>query len=288
MWYAGFQPGGFPASKNTNPHGGSVMFRSVFWVISLVFIFLAHPVFAQDVPGTVVRFSVGPRIYHHEYTEPGIMENQGYFTGVAYNLTYEKSVVVSLDGFLSYGQVDYTSGASGSIDDKDNFCADTRLLLGYAVVNDGRMKLTPYAGIAYRYLSDEGQGRYSTTGNWAYDRESTYIYSPVGVVFSIPLHNGWTFVPSAEYDIFWAGTQKSHLGYQPGYEDFENDQTGGYGLRAVLAFEKQMTRFSLGWELFYRYWDIDRSEIYRDSWGRNWVEPANETTEIGVGVSFRF
>lgn len=265
------------------------MFRSLLCSVSLALVLLSGSVYAETAPGqSNFRFSIGPQLYHHEYTEPGLMKQDGFFSGVAYNITYEKGIMLSLDGVLAYGQVDYSSTSTGSMDDKDNYCSDIRFLVGYTTYKSGKVKMTPYAGIAYRYLFDEGQNRYTTTGHFAYDRESNYIYSPLGFKFDIAMGNGWSFLPLAEFDIFWAGTQKSDLGYQAGYEDFETDQDSGHGFRASLGFIKQIKRFAFGFELFYRYWDIDRSDVYRDSWGRNWVEPANDTTEIGVGATFRF
>jgi len=55
-----------------------------------------------------------------------------------------------------------------------------------------------------------------------------------------------------------------------------------------MGFERQMPKVTLCLVFFYRYWHIDRSDITRDRWGQRWVEPENETREIGATVLFRF
>lgn len=265
------------------------MTRLVLKWMALVFLLMAAPLSAAESSSDkVIGFTVTPQIYHHVYSEPGVMENRGWFAGLGYALTYEDRIFASLEGIAAYGNVDYSSPASGSIDDKDNICADTRLLLGYAVYDNGQLTLIPYAGIAFRYLRDDMAGRVSTAGDSGYLRESNYLYSPVGLRLSYAFENGWIVSPYAEYDYFWSGKQKSHLGSIAGYEDVENDQNDGHGFRAALSLERQMKRFILGLEVFFRFWDIDRSEIDRDSQGRGWREPANETREIGAGLRFRF
>ena len=73
-----------------------------------------------------------------------------------------------------------------------------------------------------------------------------------------------------------------------GYEDITNDQESGYGWRAALALTKKTRTIGYGIELFYRYWDIDDSEVTRDSFGRYWIEPDNETSEVGLNLSILF
>jgi len=178
-------------------------------IIAVVFALVTGccPAFAGQV-----SFSIGPQVYHHKYTEPGLMENKGYFAGAAYDLTWEDTFFISLNGGLFWGQADYTSVSTGSLDGKKNLCADTRLLIGVPLFSGKRATLKPFAGIAYRYLSDDGENQYTSTGNWSYLRQSNYIYSPLGLRAFVPLDNGWIFQPSAEYDFFWKGIQKSHLG----------------------------------------------------------------------------
>ncbi|MFH2058893.1 MAG: hypothetical protein ABIJ59_08325 [Pseudomonadota bacterium] len=241
-----------------------------------------------EQPEKPFNVNVGFTTYHHEYEEPGIMQNKGFFYGIAYSAMYEKSILLGVEGLISYGQVDYSSNSSGESDDIDDICLETRALVGYAVLNDTRVKITPFTGIAYRFLQDDSSNELTTTNNIGYLRESNYVYSPFGIKIDMPLNDGWHLKPAFEYDLFWFGEQESYLGYVAGYEDITNDQESGYGWRASLALTKKTRAVGYGVELFYRYWDIDDSEITRDRFGRSWIEPDNETSEIGLNLSILF
>ncbi|MCG8634676.1 MAG: hypothetical protein MI863_12665 [Desulfobacterales bacterium] len=232
--------------------------------------------------------NIGLQTYHHDYEEPGVMEQDGMFLGVSYSIGYEKDWLLKLEGHFAAGEVDYSSTSTGSMNDKDNFNAEARGIVGYSIYNKGKLKIIPYTGAAFRLLQDDSQNRQTTTGHWGYDRESQYFYSPIGIAATYRLKNGWRLKPELEYDLFWFGEQKSDLGYLAGYEDIENDQDSGYGVRLSLAIEKEFRKFSIMVKPFYRYWDIDESDKTTDSNGRTFVEPANETVEYGVDISFFF
>ncbi|MBU1341327.1 MAG: autotransporter domain-containing protein [Proteobacteria bacterium] len=232
--------------------------------------------------------SIGAQTYYYEYEEPGVMKNEGWFYGIAYSVSYEEDVLIKLDGAVAFGWVDYTSTSSGSSDDIKDIMADTRGILGYSIYNNENTKITPFIGLGYRFLEDDSSNELTTTNNIGYLRESKYWYSPIGVSIEFKLGNGWTIIPEAEYDFFWSGEQKSYLGYLAGYEDIVNEQEEGYGYRFSLAFEKKTDMRSYGFGIFYRYWNIDDSDITIDRWGRGWIEPKNDTSEFGLSVTIIF
>lgn len=88
---------------------------------------------------------------------------------------------------------------------------------------------------------------------FGYERESTYIYSPIGIEAIYVLGNRWSIGVVGEYDYFWEGTQKSNMGWQPGYYDIENDQEKGYGLRCSVEFKKKGEKINYAIEPFVRY-----------------------------------
>lgn len=232
---------------------------------------------------------IGLETYYHEYKEPGIMKNDGLFYGLTYYLAYEKEALIRLEGLVSYGQVDYSSTSTGESDDIDDFCVDTRVVVGHTVYDDKRAKVTPFIGFGYRFLQDDSESRLTTTGNIGYLRESNYYYSPIGLKILVRYDNGWSLAPEVEYDYFWSGEQESELGYLPGYEDVKNDQEDGYGYRASLTLSKDRGHgMGCSFKIFYRYWDIDDSEVTVDRFSNSWIEPKNETVEYGLNISLSF
>lgn len=251
-------------------------------------LFLTTAVCQASPAQTPFHGSIGVGTYYHEYKEPGIMKNDGFFYALNYSLMYEKKLVLGIEGTIAYGQVDYSSTSSGESSDIDDVMVETRGIIGFVASQTAKTKIIPYTGFAYRFLQDDSENKLTSTNHLGYLRESNYYYSPIGIKIDMALDNGWHFKPTLEYDIFWFGEQESFLGYVAGYEDIKNDQEDGYGWRASIAFTKKAKTFEYGVELFYRFWDIDDSEVTRDSFNRNWIEPDNETTEFGINLSLLF
>jgi len=226
----------------------------------------------------------GLEIYHTKYTEPNVMKNSGMMYGVTGAYTWRcKPIVPRFEARLAFGEVDYTSHIAGTLDGIPDTAFETRGLLGH----DFPVKtttLTPYAGLAYRYLRDDSSGKVTSKSFYGYNREANYIYSPIGVATATPMGRGWTFGATAEYDLFWFGKQFSHLSdVSPSLPDVTNDQNDGFGWRGSLRFVKQFRRNSLVIEPFVRYWHIFTSEV---SFGG--IEPDNQTVEAGIDVGVTF
>ncbi|MDD4910203.1 MAG: hypothetical protein PHR44_05940 [Candidatus Omnitrophica bacterium] len=240
------------------------------------------------------KMELGTEISHITYEEPGVMEEKGVFYGVAGSYTYRdalslpvsnvSSYMLKVEGRFAAGEVDYTSSSSGSIDDIDDYLWEARGLAGYDFSSSYTTSvITPYTGIGYRYLNDDGAGKISTTGGAFYERESNYLYSPIGIEIAAKLEDGWSIGGLFEYDYFWWGKQKSHMGILPGYYDIENDQEKGYGLRGSLKLKREGKIVDFIIEPFIRYWDIKDSEVTIDPDGDGWIEPENNSTEYGLG-----
>ncbi len=134
--------------------------------------------------------------------------------------------------------------------------------------------------------------RTSSTGSEkGYLRESNYYYSPIGIEAVNVFDNGWSAGAIIEYDYFWKGKQKSNFSTAvAGYNDVENDQNSGYGLRGSIMIKKQTARLFFAIEPFIRYWNIDQSEIQNLTFRmyETVLEPKNESTEIGVKFTIGF
>jgi len=233
--------------------------------------------------------SIGIQTYYFEYEEPGIMDQEGYYTGLSYQYGYKKPKwYLKMDGMIAAGRVDYDSATTGSLDGERNITFEIRGLYGYTVLEKSATKITPFLGMGYHFLENKSERKLTTTGHAGYDRESHYIYIPVGVTIDFTMKNGWHFVPEAEYDFFLTGQQDSRTGYLAGYTDVSNTQDKGYGYRFSLGFSKQMKKFELMLRFFFRYWDIEDSDVTIDPFGRGWIEPQNSTHEFGFECSFNF
>lgn len=264
------------------------------------------------------NWEAGPEVFYFKYKEPGLMQNAGMMYGLMGSYTYHSGVMLRGEGRYAYGKVDYSSVDTGDTDNDDNYILEFRGLLGYdfPFVSEnysyvcpslGDSVITPYIGIAYRYLNNDSTGKQTTTGHWGYERESNYFYSPIGIEALTAFDNGWRVGAKFEYDLFWNGRQISHLGDVTDYdstwgyytfaaEDVKNDQDKGYGLRGSLRLEKESEEFDFIIEPFIRYWNIKKSdEVTRTTISSNgWLlsevgyEPKNTTLEYGCKFALKF
>ena len=260
---------------------------------------------SQPAPDRALRstaFDIGPEIYSFKYEEPGVMEEEGMFYGVRLGYTSRDWVPSSPkdplpgggmmfrgEARFAYGQVDYDGSAQNlqtgqrtplKINNINDFAMEARLLLGADLLGD-EMLHTLYAGIGYRYLYDD-----LSCHSAGYLRESNYVYAPLGYRFDSSQQFGWSLGFCAEYDVFIAGIQRTHLS-DIGFIDVDNQQNSGYGYRASvnLQYKSKDTVFVI--EPFFRYWDIDKSKTERILGATFW-EPANETEEYGIQFFWLF
>jgi len=251
------------------------------------------PVEVSPVPDRLLRrivYNIGPELYSFEYEEPGYMKEEGMFYGVAFGATYrewipespeqalaDNKMMVRAEGRFAFGQVDYDGalmdGTPFTINDIDDFAFEGRLLLGADWLDINTLR-TLYAGVGYRYLNDD-----TSSNPNGYERESNYYYIPIGYEIDTNLRAGWSWVARVEYDYLLWGLQRNHI-----YPVVENRQSSGYGYRASIKLQKKSKDLVFVIEPFFRYWDIDESEVEFGSV----FEPANETTEYGIQLIWMF
>ncbi len=230
---------------------------------------------------------IGPEVYYFKYKEPSVMEDTGMFYGLTFGFTsrdwlpafpeeqpWESKWMGRVEGRFAYGRVDYDGalmdGTPYTVGGIDDFVWELRLLLGPDFPNHNSM-ITPFTGIAYRYLNDDTS--FDPAG---YERESNYLYIPLGLETLAQLNQGWFWGASVEFDFFLWGKQTSHLS-DVGSSDVDNRQNNGYGARASVKLQKKGDKADLIIEPFIRYWDIGQSEVEMGV-----VEPKNYTVEAGI------
>jgi hypothetical protein len=232
-------------------------------------------------------------MYHFVYKEKSIaVKTQGTFIGLRGSYTYHTDThwMFRAEGAAAWGDTDYSSGSTGSIDNIQDGEYEARFLAGYDFIDDYNRMYTVYSGFGWRRLDDDGGGTISTTGAHGYDRQANYYYLPLGIEGAETFENGWTIGGTFEGDFIISGTQKSDLSTAfSTYSDVSNDQNEGWGLRGSLKFLKNTPNYDFLIEPFFRLWRVDTSETstvtvsgVAAGYG---IEPKNETTEYGLNLS---
>jgi len=261
--------------------------------------------------GMIGSLEMGVEAFEYTYEEPDLMDLKGYTYGLFARYTrrlYRNNPLhswrdifgngnginyVQVEGRGSWGSLDYTSNGTGTHDDENHYAAEIRGLLGYDIPVGREIIFTPFVGFGYRYLLDDSGGETTSTGHLTYDRESQYLYVPLGIEATKYFGQSWSLAGNVEYDFFIRGTQKSHLedsGYD--YETLENDQHDGQGFRGSVKLTKNTRFVDFFLEPFYRYWHIEDSDVSTISYSGIPVgyglEPENDTHEYGVRLGLQY
>jgi len=237
-------------------------------------------------------WKTGTEISYIEYEEPGLMKNKGMMYGIVGSYAYHGPFMFKAEGKFACGQVDYEGGTWDgtplTIKNIPDYMLEVRALLGSDYVIKAHT-ITPYSGVGYRWLNDNSQEK-SASG---YKRTSNYLYIPIGLEYVVNLGNGWFLGASGEYDLFVRGKQISSLGdVDPGFNNIENEQKKGYGVRGSVSVEKRGGKVGFAVEPYIRYWNIsDADEEIMTYYGipTGYVfEPKNISTEIGCKLAVTF
>ncbi|MCK4851298.1 MAG: hypothetical protein KAT11_08105, partial [Phycisphaerae bacterium] len=180
----------------------------------------AYPAIARDLKK--LTWEVGPEAYYFKYKEEGIMEEEGMFYGAHLGFTLRNWLPTSPEqsaeamdiafykwmlrgeARFAFGEVDYDGGINGApltINNIDDRTFEGRLLVGPDFVTENTI-FTLYTGIGYRYLHDEFMAdAWPTEYSGGYERESQYLYLPLGAQMTSQLGGGWSWGLSAELDV---------------------------------------------------------------------------------------
>ncbi len=260
----------------------------------------------EDIEELEWDFELGFETSNIVYQEPTLMRQNGTMYGLGGSATRRQKNTQILDIILeswvnmfkidtrySWGRVDYkgrlSNGTPANTNGIFDFMWESRLLAGHDFMEMQPVLLTLYSGLGYRYLFDD-----LARDPGGYERESQYVYCPIGIDVTKPFQNDWSIGGNLEFDGLLGGWQTSHLSNtDPGYNDLKNEQRNGYGARASLRFIKKGEKLSFVLEPFCRYWNIEESDLvaitYRGvATGLYGQEPENNSTEWGVKLLTRF
>lgn len=253
-----------------------------------------QPVPAETLPPEQLRPSlktptsvqIGVQISDYRYQEPDVqMKNTGLKYGANALLTANlyNNWFAMADLRAAVGDVRYKG--SGTEDGVADVLSEIRLAGGYDLLF-GNFAVSPYAGLGFRYLLNDGNGHVTDTNAGLYRRESRYFFAPMGLNPRVLLNNGAKLSLVFEYDHLIKGWQSSELSDVNGYPNLNNPQYTGYGLRGSFMYEA--AKWSVG--PFFNYWNINDSKT-KCGVGSVYVfcgyEPHNQTLEYGMQVRYR-
>lgn len=276
--------------------------------------------YIQDETPRKHSFQVGYEKYDYTYQETvggrDFMSNKGDYNGYSFDYAYrvdDDTMIVDefrLQTRFATGDVVYRADAF-EYDSLEDYMFEVRGLAAKNIQLNKQVKLVPYFGLGIRYLNNgleaiparmDGADEYLS----GYNRESQYVYLPVGGDLKLDLPAGWHVALNLEYDHLLRGRQQSHLedsraldGTDYGYENLVNSQNKGYGARASLKLAKNITKnFNIYVEPFVRYWSIEDSDIQWVQQNGSLIcegnvcaagqEPSNTTKEVGVKIGVGF
>ena len=230
---------------------------------------------------SAATLEIAPEISHISYREKNLSVGQrdaitvkedGVFYGLHGIIENRDRVYLAADGRVAFGTVEYSG--TGEIPEIQDRLYEVRGLVGYPF-----KYLVLFTGYGYRYLNDDGEGKVTSTGLFAYERESTYQYVPIGIKVDY-----WKIPFQAEIDVLITGEQRSNLHHlDPFLPEVINKQNRGAGFKISTNFKKSFKHFDLVLTPFVRGWKIQDSKT--DDW---FYEPKNTSLEVGGALGIRF
>ena len=249
------------------------------FVISFIILFISTHVYSFEDKKSELGFYFSTKVYEerHPVDNSFFMSQDGWMIGIDSNSESYEDLYTGFKTRLALGQVDYTSNGTGTITGVPDYQFETTGYLG--LPSEGTNSRTTYfTGLGFRYLLNAMGHQATSTGHAGYDRESRYVYLPIGINFET---GPWEF--RGEYLHFLYGQQTSKLSQaSPGLGDITNDQEEGSGIKLRA---KYYTSTDSGYEFYTDYWDIADSKL--DTTG-NFMEPRNTTSELGIKYFFKF
>ncbi|MFH1146749.1 MAG: hypothetical protein V1736_03485 [Pseudomonadota bacterium] len=234
-------------------------------------------------------WELGYEVEYFDYEEPTVdIGMDGIMHALHAQYTFrpggKSGAVLSADGRLSGGTLEYqgrTWGGTPLEQDHDDAVVEFQGIAGNDFQVSTNARITVFVGLGRRYWNDE------PSNGSGYEREIAYLYSPIGIEVAGTNGRDWSIAVRGEYDVFWDGEVMTHLS-DVGYSDVTNNQDSGYGTRASVEVSRNLGHGFLAIRLFFRYWDIDKSDLQFSGRGTWSYEPENTTKESGLQVSYHF
>ncbi|MES3038440.1 MAG: hypothetical protein V4736_11090 [Bdellovibrionota bacterium] len=241
-------------------------------------------------------FQLGAKVDSYSYEEPGVMKEDGQFTGLAAKYTSQKiryNSHIEGEGSLLKGKVNYKGslqdGAGNTVPFSATESQEIRELRGLWIFESEISKtrlVSPFVGLGYRNLVDPREHSFD------YRREITYWTMPVGArvnLFNKPRHSSDI---TGTYDYLLEGNVKTKLSdLDARASDLNQFQQGGYGLRVSWDNRFMFQDTPAFASLYYQTWDMEQtrtaqSELFGTT--GTFKEPANKTRVLGFTAGMLF
>ena len=252
--------------------------RNIYIFLLIIFFTNAHALENQKKEYGIYY---GSKIYEerHPVDNSFFMSQDGFMLG--FLLNYEEYNNDFYSGYktrLAAGEVDYQSAGTGTLNGIPDYQFETTGYLGLPLNEYSNNRSTIFVGLGFRYLMNASGLKQSSTGHSGYDRESRYIYMPLGFNYE---KDNWE--ARIEYLYFIYGQQKSYLSQvNSTLPDPTNDQEEGSGIKFTA---KNYLSQNFGLEFYMDYCDIADSKL--DVTG-NFMEPRNTTSETGIRIFWSY
>ena len=240
--------------------------------------------------------SVGVVSGYIDYKEPGYMREYGQLYGlnVGYSVLDETTTLAfNVEGQLVAGRLLY-DGADVNLDTgvttpktspTDDYIYNIRGTIGtYREINS-LFAITPYAGLGVRVLNDK------IIGSGSYNRNVSYIYLPIGVMFAGWFNDSWSYSLAGDLDFVVFGTVISKFSdVNPSNPDITNHNRGT-GARLQTSIRRNFSRFAIHAGVFYQKWKMDQSDgvsVTINNKPGSLIEPTNESDFAGLDIGMDF
>lgn len=233
--------------------------------------------------GTQAGEEVGLSVSTYAYDEPGVMDLKATKLGVDYSITQTFKGSWPNQGDTSFftgelrfanGDARYSNLSGETGQGLTDWYWEARALVGVDIDMDGYV-LAPYVGLGYRYLYNDLRNLKVSNG---YRRETRYLSIPMGVTVRMRADAQSQLLTTFEYIHLLSGTHDARLS-DASLQDVSLSQRNGSGLR--LKVIRQFPTWSVGPTL--SYWRVAASNSVA-----GWVEPKNNTVELGLSIKRRF
>jgi len=248
---------------------------------------------AEDPYSLKDKLGVAFDAFYLQYTQPDRnLEKKGMMFGFYGDYVYPlKQYRFKVDGDVQFGNIEYIPSQAEAMNSIRNLLFESRFTFGRLFGQRDNASVTPYSGLGFRYLSEETGGKVPSQNVYGHDRRSNYLYSPIGVEFTVRMSERWIIIPTGEYDLLLRGYQFTR--FNDGNRDLpniKNIQKSGYGIRRSIAIVNNYGRIDYFIEPYVKYWNFKDSEgvdLLINSATETIIEPAHNSKEWGVRLGVK-
>ncbi len=248
--------------------------------------------YEKPVPQPFVRAEALFQYGTHAFKEDGV-SIEGNLMGVLTNLMFpiaSSGFQIGIRGEYMSGDVTYTGEYQSTNGQPGGKAKGPGTEVYYDLAGLGHVDIFReknsdagfFMGLAYR--AEENNQTFAG----GYPREISALYLPFGMNTKIGLSENWSIKAEGQFDYLVSGKTTSRMSKNsPDYGDVTHDQNSGYGIRASIRAQYQISKVSIVLGPYYSMWKVEESNSVptRYQGGTQYmIEPANDTTRYGISL----